>query len=146
MTSQIYILIAFFITGICIGLLFDIFRVSRKAFKTPNILIYIEDVLFWILTGLIILFTIFTFTTGEIRFYMILTMLFACFIYFISISKYFIMINTKIINFFKSIIHFLLKPFKKIFNLLHILKKNLLNFTKSSGKWRILCYNVEIDI
>lgn len=144
--ATMYTIIAFFVTGICIGILFDIFRISRKTFKTLNIVIYIEDVLFWILTGLIILFTIFTFTTGEIRFYMILTMIFACFIYFMSISKYFIKINTKIINFLKSIINFLLKPFKKIFDLLQIFKKKLENFTKSSGKWRILCYNVEIDI
>jgi len=114
MASQILVLIAFFITGICISLLFDIFRISRKVFQTPNILIYIEDILFWILTGVIILFTIFTFTTGEVRFYMILTMLFACFIYFITISKYIIKINTKILCFFKSIINFLLTPLKKI--------------------------------
>ncbi|MBR1653557.1 MAG: spore cortex biosynthesis protein YabQ [Clostridia bacterium] len=62
MTNTVYTLIAFFITGICISIIFDIFRISRKEFKTANIIIYLEDILFWILSGAGILFTIFNFT------------------------------------------------------------------------------------
>lgn len=125
-----YILVAFFISGLLIGVLFDIFRVSRKAFKIPNILVYIEDVLFWILTGAITLFTIFTFTDGQIRLYMILIMILGTFIYLITISKYFIIINTKIINLIKSIVKLLVLPFKKAQEIL----KKLLNFKKISKK------------
>ncbi|MBR2240433.1 MAG: spore cortex biosynthesis protein YabQ [Clostridia bacterium] len=75
MKSDIYILLAFFTTGLLIGVLFDIFRVLRKNIKTPNILIYIEDILFWILAGIMVLYTIFTFTTGEIRLYMIIMLI-----------------------------------------------------------------------
>ena len=138
MINQINMLLAFFITGIIIGILFDIFRISRKLFKTPNILIYIEDILFWILTGLFFLFTIFTFTNGQIRLYMIIITICACIIYFISISKYFITLNIKIANIILNILKIMFFPMKKI--------KKLINFTKNSGKWRILCYNVEIDI
>ena len=112
--NQAYLFLVFSLTGVAIGILFDFFRILRRTIKTSNFITYIEDILFWILTGVIILFTIFTFTTGEVRFYMILTMLFACFIYFITISKYIIKINTKILCFFKSIINFLLTPLKKI--------------------------------
>lgn len=130
MTSPMYILVAFFISGLLIGVLFDIFRVSRKTFKIPNILVYIEDVLFWILTGAITLFTIFTFTDGQIRLYMILVMILGAFIYLITISKYFIIINTKIINLIKSIVKLLVLPFKKAQEIL----KKLLNFKKISKK------------
>ncbi len=130
MTNPIYILLAFFISGLLSGVLFDIFRVSRKAFKIPNILVYIEDVLFWILTGAIVLFTIFTFTDGQIRLYMILVMILGAFIYLITVSKYFIIINTKIINLIKSIIKLLILPLKKIQENL----KNLLNFKKNFKK------------
>lgn len=65
MINTLYILIVFFITGICIGILFDIFRISRKTFKTPDLLIYVEDIAFWVLAGLLILFTIFTFTNRR---------------------------------------------------------------------------------
>lgn len=130
MTNPIYILLAFFISGLLSGVLFDIFRVSRKAFKIPNILVYIEDVLFWILTGAIVLFTIFTFTDGQIRLYMILVMILGAFIYLITVSKYFIIINTKIINLIKSIIKLLILPLKKIQENL----KSLLNFKKNFKK------------
>ena len=130
MTNPIYILLAFFISGLLSGVLFDIFRVSRKAFKIPNILVYIEDVLFWILTGAIVLFTIFAFTDGQIRLYMILVMILGAFIYLITVSKYFIIINTKIINLIKTIIKLLILPFKKIQENL----KKLLNFKKNFKK------------
>lgn len=130
----IHTLFAFFITGICIGILFDLFRISRKTFKTPNILIYIEDILFWVLTGLIILFTIFTRTNGEIRFYMIVIMIFSCFIYFFYISKHFININTKIISYIIKIIKILLKPVTKTIDFC----KKITNFKKNSKK---ICKN-----
>ena len=123
MNNQIYIILAFFITGICIGILFDIFRITRKSFKTPNLLIYIEDILFWVLTGFLLLFTIFTFTTGEIRLYMIIILMLGSFIYFLSISKYFVLINSKILNFIKSIINFLLNPVKKLIKFKNFSKK-----------------------
>ena len=123
MYNQLYILLAFFTAGICIGILFDIFRLSRKAIKTPNILIYIEDVLFWILTGTITLFVIITFTDGQIRLYMILMQILGTLIYFITISKYFIKINTKILNSIKAFLKFISKPFIKIIKKLIKIKK-----------------------
>ena len=84
MVTQINTLLAFFIAGVCIGIIFDFFRIIRKSFKTPDILTYIQDILFWILAGIILLFTIFTFTTCEIRIYMFIFLFFGVFIYFIS--------------------------------------------------------------
>lgn len=115
MITQMNTLLAFFITGICIGIIFDFFRIIRKSFKTPDILTYIQDILFWILVGILLLFTVFTFTTGEIRIYMFIFLIFGLLIYFISISKYFVLINIKILACFKSIIIFLLNPFIKFF-------------------------------
>ena len=114
MANQISILLSFFITGICTGVLFDIFRISRKCFKIPNLLIYLEDVLFWILAGVLFIFTVFTFSEGQIRIYMVSTMILGSIIYFISISKYFIIINFKMINILKSIVFFILKPINKL--------------------------------
>ena len=127
MISQVYILVSFFITGACIGVLFDVFRVSRKIFKTPNILIYVEDVLFWLLTGLLVLFVIYTFTDGQIRLYMILMLILGSFIYFTLISKYFILINQRIAQVIKKTMFFLISPIKKVIKFL----KNLLKIKKN---------------
>lgn len=122
MNNELSTLPIFLMLGIYIGVLFDIFRISRRVFKTPNIIIYIEDILFWILTGFLISYAISVFTNGEIRLYMILMIFIGAFLYFISISKYFILLNTKILNFVKSTTHLLLIPLRKSLN---IVKKPL---------------------
>ena len=70
--NQTYLFIVFTIVGIIIGVLFDIFRILRKSFKTKDIVTYMEDILFWILTGIIILFSMYKFSNGELRFFMII--------------------------------------------------------------------------
>lgn len=102
--NQAYLFLVFTINGIIIGLLFDIFRILRKSFKTSDMITYIQDILFWILTGLILLYSIFTFSDGEIRFYMFIGIFIGCLIYMMMFSKYFIKINVKIITIIKKII------------------------------------------
>lgn len=123
MANQMYILISFFITGVCIGILFDIFRITRKVFKLPNILIYIEDILFWLLTGMLLLFTIYVITNGEIRLYMIIMLILGSFIYFLLMSKYFIIISQKIIDIIKKIVKLVFLPIKKIEKMVKFKKK-----------------------
>ena len=57
----------FTLDGILIGLLFDLFRILRKSFKTADVVTYIEDTIFWLLTGIIILYSIFKFSNGDLR-------------------------------------------------------------------------------
>ena len=130
MLDQLYIVISFFFSGIVIGILFDLFRSTRRSFKIPNIIIYIEDALFWILTGLIIILTIFICTDGQIRLYMILMLITGAFIYFSLVSKFVIIINVKLLNLVQSIIHFITQTFKIILNFI----KNNIKFKKISKK------------
>ena len=74
-TNQAYLFLVFIINGIIIGLLFDFFRILRKTINTKDIITYFEDIIFWILTGSIILYSIFTFNNGEIRLFMFLAIL-----------------------------------------------------------------------
>lgn len=112
---QLYSLVVFIISGIVIGIFFDIFRILRKSFKTPDIITYIEDVIFWIFTGLFFLFILLKFNNGEIRSYVLIGLSLGILIYMFTISKYFITFTVNIINFVKKI---LLYPIKIIFNIL----------------------------
>lgn len=158
--NQAYIFLIFVINGFLIGILFDIFRILRKSFKTKDIITYIEDILFWILTGLLLLYSIFTFSNGELRLYMFLGVFIGCILYMILISQYFIKINVKIILFTKGIVYkifyiltfpirLLLKILKKfLFKPIHFLTintkkiqknikgkcKNLINFNRKKIK------------
>ena len=62
--NQAYLFLVFSLTGVAIGILFDFFRILRRTIKTVNIVTYIEDVLFWGLTGVLILYNIWYFNNG----------------------------------------------------------------------------------
>ena len=125
--NQAYLFLIFVLDGFIIGLLFDFFRILRKTFKTSDIITYIQDILFWILTGLVVLYSIFIFNNGEMRIYIFLGILIGIVLYILLLSKYIIKINVFIINKIKWFVSIILKiifmPFKFIFN---ILKKSLL--------------------
>ena len=118
-TNQAYLFLIFTINGIIIGLLFDFFRISRKVFNTKDVVTYIEDVLFWILSGAIVLYSIFVFNNGELRLYMFLGIVLGAFIYLLYISSYIIKINVKVIHLLKKIFGFVILPFNYIYKLLH---------------------------
>ena len=120
-TNQAYLFLIFTINGIIIGILFDFFRILRKSFKTSDIITYVEDLLFWILTGIIILYSIFTFNNGEIRLFIFLAIAIGVIAYMLLLSPYVIKVNVLIIKFLKNIItrifNFLSIPFKYIYKL-----------------------------
>lgn len=155
-SNQANLFLIFTIEGVIIGLIFDIFRILRKSFKTGDVITYIQDILFWIITGVLILYSIFIFNYGEIRLFMFVGILLGTMIYMLSISRYVIKISVTVIEFLKKIIlfifkivnfpfKFIYKTFKKIFtkpilfciintkNIIRqikikILKKNTINF------------------
>ena len=74
--SQEQVFIFFFIIGIIIGIIFDIFKVLRKSFKTPDIITFIEDLIFIVLSGILLIFGIIKLNGGEIRFFLFLGIFF----------------------------------------------------------------------
>ena len=117
--EQIYIFFIFIICGVIIGIIFDIFRILRKSFKTPDIITYIEDILFWIITCVLFAYTIFTYNNGEIRLYIFIGALVGILMYILTISRYFIKFCVKIIEIIKKVIKkFVVYPLKIILKIL----------------------------
>ena len=109
--NQAYLFLVFSMTGVATGILFDFFRILRRTIKTSNFITYIEDVLFWILTGLLILYNIWYFNNGEIRIFMFWGMILGVLIYMSTLSNILIKIFSKTL---KAIIKILELPFKFI--------------------------------
>lgn len=101
-TNQAYLFLIFVMNGLLIGFLFDVFRILRISFKTKDFVTYIEDILFWLITGAIILYSIFKFNNGEIRFYMFLGIAIGVILYIMLFSKYIIQFNVKAIKIIKQ--------------------------------------------
>ena len=112
--SQIRILLIFNITGLLIGFLFDFFRIQRKVIKTNDFITYVQDILFWIMSGIIVIISMVKFTDGGIRSYMILGIIVGIVLYFVFISKYIMAVSLNIVRFFSKILSFLVYPLKKI--------------------------------
>ena len=128
--SQLYSFLIYLISGIIIGIFFDIFRILRRSFHTPDIITYIEDILFWLFTGLFLILVLFKCSDGQLRFYNIIGLLTGVVIYILTVSKYFIKINVIIITFIKNIVYkiisFILYPIKFV---LKIIRKIFKPFT-----------------
>ena len=140
--NQAYLFLVFSLTGIFVGCLFDFFRVLRKLFKTSNLITYIEDILFWILTGIIILYTIWYFNDGEIRFYLLLGLIMGIIIYILIISEIYFKILFKVLKIIKKTLSLIITPiflfFSKIYNIIlrkveKIIKK-IINLSNKRGK------------
>lgn len=144
--SQLYSFFIFLLTGFLIGILFDIFRISRKTFKTTDFITYIEDITFWILTGIFIIFTIFKFNNGEIRLYIIFSMIIGLIIYALVFSKIFIKVSVTILSFIKNIISKIINivtyPVKIIIKVLKKIFSPLIKFTKKMSK--IILKNLKV--
>ena len=117
-TNQVYLFFIFIMNCIIIGILFDFFRILRISFKTGDLVTYLEDFLFWVLTGFIILYSIFIFNNGEIRLYLFLGIAIGILSYMMFASKYVIKVNVAIIIFLKKTINIvfgiLIIPFKMV--------------------------------
>lgn len=108
---QLICLLLFGVTGIVIGILFDIFRIWRRSFKTADWLTCLQDILFWLLTGLIVLFSIFQFNHGEIRSYVFIGIAIGIILYMLTISKFIVKYCVKIIQSIKKALIYPVKMF-----------------------------------
>ena len=100
--SQAEIFFVFILNGILVSFIFDIFRILRKSFKTPDFITYIEDILFWIITCIILAYSIYIFNNGQIRLYMFIGVFIGTVIYILTVSKYIIKWSVRAINLIKS--------------------------------------------
>ena len=121
--NQAYLFLVFALNGIFIGILFDFFRILRKSFKTVNFITNIEDILFWILTGLSIIYCMYNFSGGALRFFMLLGLILGILLYMLTLSDFLVKIVVKIISIIKKIQNNMTKKLKNAFNNINKSKK-----------------------
>ena len=103
-TNQAFLFLVFVVIGLIIGLLFDVFRILRISFKTKDVITYIEDILFWILTGILVLYSIFIFNNGEIRFFIFIGIVIGVILYIMLFSSFIIKYSVYIISIIKNVV------------------------------------------
>lgn len=129
---QLYNFFIFIVLGLIIALIFDLFRILRKKFNTNNIITYIEDVLFWIISGFLIISAVFKFNNGELRLYLFLGILIGIVMYMLLFTKFINLIFLKILTPVQIIIDFFLSLFKKNYNFINKTIKKCKNKSKKT--------------
>lgn len=135
LSAQFNLLLYSILAGILTGILFDSYRVFR-GLECPNkIITFIEDTLFWVLTGIIVFIFLLMTNYAYIRLYVYAAMVLGVVLYMTLLSKLFIKIQYKAARgtarFFRVVFNFLFYPLKLIFynikrkNKQKILKKGL---------------------
>ena len=116
--EQVYIFGYSIITGMILGLIFDIFRGFRLN-RIKDIWVYIQDIIFWIVTAIIIIISAFIINNGELRGYMLIGYLLGAGFYMILLSRFVLggmkLLNKAIKKLSEKIIN-MLKKSKKVSN------------------------------
>lgn len=96
------------LSGVLIGIMFDLYNIIRGV-KIPKIIIILEDILFWVLTAIIVftflLYTNYAFLGPYVYIFMIITLM----IYLKLISPTVLKLERDIIDKFSKVIRVLFK-------------------------------------
>lgn len=123
-SAQAFTFLCSVLGGVAIAVIYDIFRITRKAFKTGSVVTYIEDLVFWLLVAVVMFTMVYYSNEGELRGYLFLGTLLGVVFYALLLSKPVMDSSMFIINIlrkiFKAVYFTVSYPFKLLFRLLAV--------------------------
>ena len=134
-SAQAYVFLCTIAGGMAIALVYDIFRIFRKAIKTGSVVTYVQDLLYWLIVALIMFLTIYYSNDGELRAYLFIGAFIGVVLYALLFSRiimgssmFIIKIVVKVI---KAIIFIISYPIRLILQLMAVPARKL---ARSMGK------------
>ena len=127
MSENVFLLHAV-IMGVFITFIYDILRIARRVFAHGEMLVSLEDLIFWIYCAIEVFLLMCRLSDGMLRWFAVLGALTGMFLYKKLVSPYFVkyisLLLCRIKELLGRILSFLLKPFRMVFRKArHILKK-----------------------
>ena len=117
LTSQILIFVYSLALGMFLGFAYDIFRIIRMVINSRNIAIFIQDVLYFILSGGVTFLFVLSVNSGNSRFYILAGEGIGWIAYHLTIGEVIYKCSNKTVNFVKykiaALKNKLLKKFSK---------------------------------
>lgn len=129
--EQVYIFLSTLLIGAIMGVIFDFFRALRRKGNTKNIIVYLQDIVFWLIVAIIIITSSFILNNGELRGYMLIGYLLGALLYMLTLSSYIKSMFSLTFNLLENAAKFLLKPFRQILENLEEKRKKLENKQES---------------
>lgn len=110
--------------GVAIALLYDLFRIKRRAFKTGNVMTYVEDLVYWLLVAVVMFTVVYYSNEGELRSYLFVGTLIGVVLYALLLSKAVMNSSLFVIDIVRKAIKIIYRivafPFRLLFKLLSV--------------------------
>nr|WP_303244277.1 spore cortex biosynthesis protein YabQ [uncultured Cellulosilyticum sp.] len=103
-SSQALLFITSIEIGIVMGMIFDLIRVIRKIVKHPSFFVQVEDLLYWIVCGLISFYMLYVTNYADIRPFILIGIILGAVFYFATFSIVFMKAATAVINYVKALL------------------------------------------
>ena len=97
--TQEQMFVFFFIIGLILGIIFDIFRVLRKNIRTPDFVTFLEDIIYIIISFTLLVLAIIKINNGIIRLYLFIGIFLGITAYSLTISNLCVIILSVIVRF-----------------------------------------------
>ncbi len=124
--NQVTVFLWTIMIGAILGFVFDFFRILRRKGNTKDIMVYLQDVVFWLIVTIVIIVSTFLINDGELRGYMLFGYILGAVFYILLFS-----------NFIRKTFSFLFDSIEKIFKVIvgkvsNVVKK--IKFTNKNNK------------
>ena len=120
-SSKIFIFLFSLILGLVLVIIYDVFRIVRMIINSKNVAVFIQDVLYFIISGIITFIFVLGVNSGDSRFYILAGEGIGWIIYHITLGEIIYKYSSKIVSSIKSKIRALREKF-------------FLKFSKKHGK------------
>lgn len=93
--NQKNVLLLLCLIGAAMGLSYDLIRIYRRAYRHRLFLIHIEDLLYFLIWAVIVVWALRTYNNGEVRLYVWLGLFGGAAIYYVIIGRFLIKVVEK---------------------------------------------------
>lgn len=125
---QTFIFLRAFLLGACLGLLYDVFRILRIAIKTPAVIVFLEDILYFLICGIITFLFMMSCIDGRVRGFIVIGELLGAVLYYCTIGSLLFRLSN-------AIIYAVKKFFRLIFHPVFLLLGWISSILKKTGKF-----------
>jgi len=104
MTGQAWLFVSAMLVGAVIGLFYDAFRIFRKTAPHTGLAVQLEDLFFWVAATGFTFYYMLHRNSGEIRPFVLLGVGVGVLAYFLTISRWVLVVFVAVVNFIKKVI------------------------------------------
>lgn len=115
LSSQAIAFILSALTGLLVGVFFDLFRVARKLVRHKATATTIEDAVFWLFSTLFMFYLLQRVNSGEMRFYLFLGAALGAILYLMTLSPLFIKFALALALAVTKAVLFVISPIEALF-------------------------------